>query len=228
MAVPGTLAPERRATLPIAGAVGLLPAGFALAYAALPGSRDWLTREDGIIEWTAAVLFLTAGYLAVVRLLRTDSHPGSSWLLPAAALIGFGEETAYGARIFGFPLPTVNGRPVDSLHDVFDIADGFLADAGIRRTHAAIAGLAALSLVVAVAHRRGWLRRAGRWVLDNEPVAFVLAAVCLSLIAVAFDLLGGTQTGRLAEELLEVTAAAVLVVGALRIGQASHDQVEGS
>jgi hypothetical protein len=224
MAVPGTLAPERRAVLPGAGAIGILPVGFALAYAALPDAREWLTREDGLIEWTAAMLFLSAAAFAGFLLMQTRPHPGSYWLLPAAALVGFGEETAYGARIFGFPLPTVNGQPVDSLHDVFDIADGFLADAGIRRMHAAAVGIAALVVMAAIAYRRGWVHRAGRWVRDNEPVAFVLGAASLSLIAVAFDLLSGTQTGRLAEELLEVTAAAVLVVGALRLRGDSDEE----
>jgi len=210
--------PARRPDGRTAAALALVPLGLVAAYAAIPGAREALTREDGPIEWTAAILFLAAGITGIVRLATCRPPEPWSWLLPAAGLVGFGEETAYGARIFGLPLPTVAGQQVDGLHDVFDVAERVLADLGVRRLHAAGVAVAAAIALLAVAHRRGLVRRAGTWVRAHRPVAIVTASVTISVVAVGFDLLGGTTTTRLVEEVLEVTAAALLLYGAARIG----------
>ncbi len=207
---------------PIRLGVGLLVVVLTAAYVMVPNLREPLTREDGVTEWISAALFLAAGIAGVIAIRRSASTPRWSWLLPAAGFIGFGEETAYGARILGFRLPVVDGEPVDSLHDVFDIAERFITGFGIKRLHVAAVVAAAVAVLTLIAVRRGWIGTARSWFRAHQPVAYVGVAVCCSLLAVGLDLVGSSTGTRFIEEILEVTAAGTLIAGIPAITQIRH------
>ncbi len=210
---------------PVALGTGMLLVALAVAYALAPSLRTELTREDGVTEWISAALFLAAGIAGVAAVMRSPACPRWSWLLPAAGFVGFGEETAYGARIFGFPLPTLDGEPVDSLHDAFDIAERYLTGLGLRRLHLAAAAVLALAVLGAIGLRLGWHRRVGQWFADHRPVAFVAAAVGLSAAAIVLDLVGRSTTARFVEELFEVAAGGTLLSGVASIGRRRHRDI---
>ncbi len=200
---------------PVTAAVLIVLAALAAAYLAFPGLREPLTREDGVTEWLTAAGSLASGIAALVVLRRHRPQPRWSWLLPLAGFVGFGEETAYGARILGFPLPQYDGRPIDSLHDVFDLGEGILADLGIGRASAAAGALLVLAIGALLARAR--LRRLPGWLRSHPAVGFVLGWAFLSLIAVGLDLVGTSIGARFAEELLELAAVGVLLIGATRL-----------
>ena len=215
---------------PLAFWVGVVLAVLAVSYATTPSLRVPLTREDGITEWIAAATFLASGVIGLIALRRARPVPAWSWMLPTAGFIGFGEETAYGARILGFRLPQIGGEPIDSFHDLFDLIESLVTNVGIRRLHAAMV-IAMLALaVLAVAHRRGVPWRVGRWIQEHPAAGFVLASIAASVIAVGFDLIGTTMTMRFTEEFLELTAAGILLVGATHIRPMDPDpgQAQGA
>jgi hypothetical protein len=87
---------------------------------------DWLTREDGVFEWTTAGFYLWAAILFVlaVRGLKI----GRIWLagLSLMCFMVAGEEVSWGQRVFGFDTPEsleesnvqseFNFHNVDGLH----------------------------------------------------------------------------------------------------------------
>ena len=196
--------------------VAIVVALFGLAFLLMPSARDRLIVEDGIIETATAIVFLAAAIGGMIAI-RSGSVPGAYWLIPAFGLFGFLDEMSFGARVFGFPLPTVNGLKVDSFHDIFDLADRLAGTLGVSRTQ--IAGLAVLLTLAALAYllRTGRLRRVPAWLHKHRAVMTALAALGLLLIAVALDLLGSSPSARFAEETAEFAAAGLLLVAAAQI-----------
>lgn len=203
------------APLSAAVAVGtaVAVAVYALAYALLPRSRETLITEDGIIETTTALVFLAAALAGAVAMVRRKP-PARFWLVPAFGLFGFLDEMSFGARIFGYPLPVIDGMEVDSFHDLFDLADRFAGDLGVSRT-AIAAVLAAGCLVLgAFLMRSRRLSRVAQWMSAHRPIALLGGAVGLLLAGIALDLLGTTDLTTFAEETAEFAASGLVAVAA--------------
>jgi hypothetical protein len=191
-------------------------AGWTLWFLVSGESRSDLLVEDGPVETATAIAFIVAAVVGVV-MIRRSAAARVYWAIPAFALVAALDELSFGARIFGFGSPTIGGVKVDSLHDVFDIADRFLGDIGIGRTMAA-AGLLAVLLAGCVAlAATGRLRPLLDWMGDHRPLWFVGAAVAMLGGAVVIDQISTSDITRFVEETLEFGAAIVTVLGALQI-----------
>ena len=197
----------------IALAVAVAVCVYALAFAIVPSARERLIVEDGIIETTTALVFVAAAVIGVAALWRSRRR-ARWWLIPALGLLGFLDEMSFGARIFGFPLPVIDGMEVDSFHDAFDLADRFAGDLGLSRTMIA-AFLAAAALAAgAYLLRTGRMRRIPAWLAAHRPLAIAAAAVGLLLAGIALDLLASGDLAVFAEETAEFGAAGLVAMAA--------------
>ena len=157
--LPGTVA------IGVAVALGV----YVMAFFVLASSHDRLVEEDGIIETTTALVFLGAALIGTIAMLTTGARR-LYWLVPAFGLFGFLDEMSFGARIFGFPLPVIDGLEVDSFHDVFDLADRLAGDLGISRTMIALLLVSVAALAVTYLLKTGRIRRIPAWFSHHRPI----------------------------------------------------------
>lgn len=199
--------------------------GWGVWFAVAGEDRAALLVEDGPIE-TATAIVLFVAFVAGVWLMRRPPKPAVYWLVPSFALLAMLDELSFGARIFGFGSPTIADVEVDTLHDVFDIADRVLGDMGIGRTTAAAVVLAAVAALTAVLVATGRARRLVRWFDARRPLVFVGAAVAMLGVAVVIDQIAATELSRFVEEMLEFGAAFVVLYGTSAIqGEADLSEV---
>ncbi|MCJ7725009.1 MAG: hypothetical protein MUP76_01270 [Acidimicrobiia bacterium] len=202
-------APHR---LPGAVAIGLAVAVavYAAAFVAVPSARHRLAIEDGIIETTTALVFMGSAVFGTIGML-TGRHRPVYWVIPVAGLLGFLDEMRFGGRIFGYSLPGIDGREIDSLHDLLAAAMQVL---GVTRTHlaviAAVAGAAGVGLLLT--GRR--LRRLPAWVATHRPLALMAGALAMLAVGFAFDQLGSTTAALFAEETSEFAASGLVAMAA--------------
>lgn len=210
------------------GLVGRRPSRFVAAYglassmtflvlaalwAVLPGQREFLSREGGPIEALTALIYLAGVALSLGTLPRARREGRSTawhWLLAALCLLAALDEVSYGyGTIPGLSVPIVLGVPVDSAHDVIDVAREVIARAGVRWTH--LAAVAVIVSGLAVSFRRS-LRK---WALEVPSfgigVRLVAVAVGLGLVAQAMDVF---RVSVYLEETLELEAALTLAFAA--------------
>ncbi len=184
--------------------------------------RPSITREDGVVEWTTALTFLTtaaiASYLAVKSGLLHKSRDRIAMAGVAAfALLLSLSELSFGARLFGVEMPAMKGGgEFDGGHDVVIWTMRKIAVAE-PSTQMALAVCSGLSMAVAIAW--AWQRRIhhGRaiWLLLDHPVRFRFAVTILLLAcAVILDLLPYHKIGIL-EEALEFAASVAMLMTAI-------------
>lgn len=97
---------------------------FVSVYMFLPILRDFLYDEDQLIESIAAVLLLGV-FLMSIKVLCSSELPslqrGVAGFFAILGLVAFLDEVSYGQRFFGFSTLYMYNKPVDGVHDVFEI-----------------------------------------------------------------------------------------------------------
>ena len=91
-----------------------------------PNVVESIIAEDGVVEYTSALLFLVSSILALVLLIRfkmPHRHRVVLALLAFCLFVFFGEEISWGQRIFGFEtleiLSEANVQNENNLHNLF-------------------------------------------------------------------------------------------------------------
>ena len=205
--------------------LGAVVTGLAIAFALIPGIRERLVIEDGSIEWITALTFLAAAILGTGVLLRDANLPRIYWAIPAFGAFGFLDEMSFGARIFGYPLPVIDGIEVDSFHDIFDLTDRLAGDLGIQRTHIAAFVLLLAAAAAVFVFKRGLLPRITTWFSEQRPIMLAIGTLGFLAVGVVFDLLGTTTTARFLEETSEFTGSGLLFVAAAVMSDETHRSV---
>jgi hypothetical protein len=187
------------------------------AYSNLPGSRV-IRGEDGIIEWASAGLFAYAACIAAFA----PPPPADRWdralryYVIALAGICCLSELSFGARIFGWNMPNmVGGGEIDGAQDLVLVT---LRTLGTSTVLILLAICLSAMLVWAVQHRAA-LQGIFAWVMDNPSRSIVAAASLALLVALGCDVMEQPRL-RSAEELIELSAAALLALS--QIGVASR------
>ncbi|MDX1690737.1 MAG: hypothetical protein R3290_06920 [Acidimicrobiia bacterium] len=191
---------------------------FVVVFLAFPGHRDGLLVEDGPLETLTAGVFVIAAGVGVLAIRRSGGTARRvAWTVTVFATLAFLDEISFGFRLFDITPPRIMDIDVDSLHDVFDLAERAAERAGIGRTGLAALTLALAGVLVAVVVRSGRLPQLVAWVGDHPAVAWIGISVGLLVTAVGLDLLGTTDPMRLGEELLELAGASAAVQAARRL-----------
>ena len=200
-----------------AATIGIVLATIA-TFVLVPGTRDFLVREDGPLENLTAAAFLAAFVVGVIRIRRSTAGVPWTWIVPAFGLVAFLDEIGFGSRLFGFAPPRIAGIDVDSLHDVFDLTERFAANMGFGRTALALIALGWLTVAATVVMTNGRRHRVAAWFRERPQALHAAVAFGLFLGAIGLDLVGsGSVALRLVEETLEFAGAGVLVFSALSI-----------
>ena len=182
---------------------------LALALTTLIASTAWVGslnvyREDGPVEWLTALLFLSAGGIALHRWARRER---SGWLclIAGIGLLCFMEEIGFGGRLTGLPPLMLNGFHVDGLHD-------FLHLLKVRTTQYILYGLLTVALGLVIWHRHAVGQRLVRQ--TAVPAGrFVLLFAILVGLALYVDYVERYSPAY--EELLELNAALALCFAAV-------------
>jgi hypothetical protein len=179
------------------------------------GPRALIFGEDRGVEMATALLFLAAFAVGILHMCRSRQrdHP---ILLPVAAilgLIGFLDETSFGARIFGWSMPAMaEGGEFDGAHDLVILIYRLALRADPMLIAAVGTGASIVALVFAVRWRKELVALVGR--ISADPTYLAMA---LFVAGVAFASLLDLEIGilrRLAplEEIAELDAALALLV----------------
>lgn len=186
-------------------------------YAAFPGWRQELWREDYLVENLSAVLFLAAFALGLLGLAALRAHGRRSRALAwisALGLLGALEEASYGARLLHLRVPAIYGHMIDAVHDIPDfglrVLEWQMKQHGVSlRAWLAVLGLLLLALAVIW---RGRLVKA--WAAIRRTPLRTLGALAAALVVLPFLLDLVTTDSLLAktcEELLELLCSLALV-----------------
>jgi hypothetical protein len=192
---------------------------ISLAYAlGDTATRRLLVGEDRIVELaTIAVLVIAAG--VAIRATKAPAgwrHP--SQVAPALLVAGLAataalDELSFGARIFGFTPPVVEGASLDAVHDLVLITGLFI----LHRDSLIVSGLIVLVLGALAAAAGYWLVRSGllsqicRLRFGRLLIAALILAQAASLVDLDQITLPAMQ---LWEEQLELTASVLLLLSA--------------
>ncbi len=193
-------------------------AALAIAYAADPALRRWLSGRHGLVDWItlgALVGALIAGIWAARR------SPGDSRfpiLIPALAAWGVLDEMRYLAGALGTSGFVVDGVRIRSLDDFGTLFSIWGERVGMTWYHAAlIVGLVGALTVVAIARTRRWADTRVL-VTEHRVVGFIIASVGLTLIAPLVGFFGASAAAAFAANLVELMGAMFLVVAGLAAG----------
>jgi hypothetical protein len=179
------------------------------------GPRALIFGEDRGVEMATALLFLAAFVAGIVHICRSRPRDYPI-LLPVAAvlgLIGFLDETSFGARIFGWSMPAMaDGGEFDGAHDLVILIYRLALRADPMLIAAIGAGAGLVALVFAVRRRKALHALARR--IGADPTYLAMA---LFVAGVAFASLLDLEVGILRrlgplEEIAELDAALALLV----------------
>jgi hypothetical protein len=210
---------------------GAITVALVLAARATPPPDDWLIAEDGVLETASAALFLLAAWLAAAGLARApEGAHRALWVVAPLALLGFLDEISFGARLFGWTMPALEGGgEFDGAHDVAIVlhrrASAFFAARPAVAVTVALAA-AATALAVLWAVRRPVWRLADAVAADGVWRRLAIAGAFLAA-AVGLDLdLAPVHGARHAEEWSEF-ATAFWLAAAARAGARRPASVSG-
>lgn len=182
------------------------------------GPRALIFGEDRSVEMATALLFLAAFVVGILHLCRSRLRDYPI-LLPVAAvlgLIGFLDETSFGARIFGWSMPAMaEGGEFDGAHDLVILIYRLALRADPMLIAAVGAGAGIVALVFVVRWRKALHALARR--ISADPTYLAMA---LFVAGVAFASLLDLEVGMLRrlgplEEIAELDAALALLVSVM-------------
>lgn len=105
----------------------------SVLFAVLPAFRNYLFREDGLIENLTAAIFLSAFYVSMYFIVRKGKRQLSLVLISLVGLVGFLDEVSFGERHFNLTMPRYDGVKFDAVHD--GLFWGYLKLAGLIAAH---------------------------------------------------------------------------------------------
>lgn len=179
------------------------------------GPRALIFGEDRGVEMATALLFLAAFVVGILHLCRSRRRDYPI-LLPVAAvlgLIGFLDETSFGARIFGWSMPEMaEGGEFDGAHDLVILMYRLALRADPMLIAAVGTGAIIVALIFAVQRRKALHALARRVSADPTYLAMALFVAGVSFASL-LDLEVGIlrRLGPL-EEIAELNAALALLV----------------
>lgn len=182
------------------------------------GPRALIFGEDRGVEMATALLFLAAFVVGILHLCRSKQRDYPI-LLPVAAvlgLIGFLDETSFGARVFGWSMPKMaGGGEFDGAHDLV-ILIYRLALRADPMLIAAVGTGAGIVAVICAVRRRNELHALARRI-SADPTYLAMA---LFVAGVGFASLLDLEVGMLRrlgplEEIAELDAALALLVAVM-------------
>ncbi len=184
---------------------------LALAFWSAEFRHGPFFREDGIVEMTAAILFLVAMVIGVQRQLYRTLV---GFVFCVLALLACLSEISFGARHLGFAMPAMpGGGELDGVQDLVMLAYRALMNSGMLLS-AAILATVLLALVVTLAYRSGYAARVIIWLRADQGRLAFLAALAVIGLAVVIDVM---EVARFAEETLELFGALLMATAALRL-----------
>jgi len=92
-------------------------AAITILYALLPGFRDYLFREDGLIENLTAIIFFCAFLVSMYFFFMKGKRQKSLLVIAFIGLLGFLDEVSFGERHFRLNMPRYDGVKFDAVHD---------------------------------------------------------------------------------------------------------------
>ncbi|WP_148213339.1 hypothetical protein [Rhodospirillum centenum] len=176
----------------------------------------WLLVEDGPVETLSAVLYLAA---AVVALAGTGGRPWLRRGVAGLALLCFLSEISFGARLFGYAMPAMQGG--GELDGGQDLAMLLWRQARPWLSAHKAAVLTATALGAGLLLWRLWplLLAVARPLADRPAERRAVIAVVLLALAVLIDLdIRPYLVLRRLEEVVELAAAGFLLAAALAHG----------
>ncbi len=168
-------------------------------------------KEDGVVEMTAAMLFLAA---LIIGLYRRLYQTAIGFAFCSLALLACLSEISFGARHLDFAMPAMaGGGELDGVQDLVMIAYRTLVSQGALPLFGVV--LLMLSMLIAIwAYRTGHAARLLAWFKADNGRSTIAAALAVIGLAVVLDVL---EAARFAEETLELFGAALFVTAALRL-----------
>ncbi|GAB5482137.1 MAG: hypothetical protein Pars92KO_18940 [Parasphingorhabdus sp.] len=184
---------------------------LALAAVSVDFRHGPFFKEDGVVEMTAALLFLAALVIGVHRrLFRT-------WMglaFCALALLACLSEISFGARFLDFTMPAMaGGGELDGAQDLVMLAYRAAAGEGFLLLAAGLAVILPV-LVLILAWRSGHLAQVVAWFNADDGRSTLAIGLAVIGLAVILDVM---EAVRFAEETLELFGAALFVTAALRL-----------
>lgn len=177
-------------------------------------------REDGIIEFLGAALFLCASIIAIVHCLRDNRKRLIGWWIALLGLVAFLEETSYGIRWIGDgQMIQIQDYPFDGLHDFLSfVITGYRHGLASTLLIGAIMLAGIFFVATAYLYRQRiicWLRTA--WM--SQPTRFLMIAVGLIIVSLFLDApIIRYKPLYLAEECLEMQAGLALLFAGVSLG----------
>lgn len=194
-------------------AVGLLFVLPSAIFFYISGTK-WLFEEDGVVEWTSALLFFCAACLAALSVRHSVSVADRItrfYVLVLASLCGL-SELSFGARLFGWDMPDMhNGGELDGGQDLVLIA---MKETEATGSHLAVLGFLAMFVTIMIVLRslRSNITKTHKALpFGNINNALVLYATVVLVIAVGIDVFE-QPSFRFIEEPLELIAALMMVL----------------
>ncbi|QTD55488.1 hypothetical protein [Parasphingorhabdus cellanae] len=184
---------------------------LAIAVASFDFRHGPFFKEDGIVETTAALLFLVALIIGVRRRLYRN---GTGLVLCGLALLACLSELSFGARLFSFSMPAMaGGGELDGAQDLVMLAYRQAAATGFMPLLAILAIVGPV-LAVILMYRTGHLVQIVMWFQADHGRPTLAAAMMVIGSAVLLDVM---EAVRFAEETLELFGGALFVTAALRL-----------
>ncbi len=184
---------------------------LAMAAASVDFRHGAFFREDGVVEMTAALLFLAALVIGVHRRLFRS---WTGFIFCVLALLACLSEISFGARFLDFAMPAMaGGGELDGAQDLVMLAYRAAADRGLLPL-AGVLVVVLPALVSVLAWRSGHLAQVVAWFNADDGRSTLAVGMAVIGLAVVLDVM---EAVRFAEETLELFGAALFVTAALRL-----------
>lgn len=182
-----------------------------LLYWLTPATRRALYRENSVIEWATALLFLGGAVIGWCRLRRLGAGwRDVRWLIPILSLLAMLDEVGWVVFALGVPPPVVLGKRFDALHDIAEIGMIWSRQYAPRWALVMAGVLVAAAAVVAVATAPRWWRG----LKSSASGRFFMLAVAFGVASQGLDLEGSGPFAQTLEEVLELDGALALCFAA--------------
>ena len=219
-------------SLPPGGAVLVVVAcaGGILGHM-LTGRKTSLFVEDGLVEWSSAVIYaIAAGMAALILFARRASAADRPVLVGIAGLAAlcYLSEISFGARIGHFSMPAMpGGGELDGPHDFVVLAKRFVESAVPGHTALKVATIALAGIVAAlVALRLGLVQRMRYWTSQSATRLWASIAGLALIAAVGLDTFEQSWSVPF-EELSELFAAFALAAAAIAGDRPARSSPDG-
>lgn len=181
-------------------------------YVLLPQYRHFYSCEDGLAESLTAFCFLVSGVIGAWYFLKIKPRKWLLGLLSGIGFLGFLDEISFGRSFVKFNRISILGKPIDSVHDIVDLAYRFTLDTiGVMPMFLLILGV--LALLGVYLYRSKWVNTLKN--IEITPVILYISLIgFLLMVSILLDLeifTDETETVLMVEEVAELSAAVVYI-----------------